>query len=57
MIEIIVYVRGGVVQDVSGVPKGIVVKVYDYDVDGISVDELDRDENGTGCIIGHWKED
>ncbi|MDZ4250276.1 MAG: hypothetical protein U0990_09335 [Candidatus Nanopelagicales bacterium] len=44
--RIIVSVSGGVVQNVAGVPAGVVVEVRDYDVegdepigDGIAVDE------------------
>ncbi len=45
--EIRVYVEGGVVQDVTGIPpEGITVKVCDYDIDGSDDDNLETDDEG-----------
>jgi hypothetical protein len=43
---IIVTVEGGVVQSVDGIPAGVTVEVWDFDVEGC--DEEDLETNGDG---------
>lgn len=47
-IEVGVY--GGCVQWVRGVPKGVDVKVNDYDIDGVDEDIIGMDADGHRCI-------
>ena len=42
-------VEGGVIQDID-CPRGVKIIVHDYDVDGISADELTKDDEGDDCI-------
>jgi len=52
--RIVVVVSGGVVQDVVGVPPGVVVEVHDYDTDG-SDESLGIDEEGYPYLLGEWR--
>jgi hypothetical protein len=45
-------VQGGVV-DVTCLPPGVVVKVYDYDIEG-EEGELQKDDQGTDCVISTY---
>ena len=51
--EIIVNVKGGLIESITGVPLGAVVVVRDYDVEG---DEkaAELDENDEPCIVSFW---
>lgn len=55
--QVIVYVEGGLVQDVDH-PDDVVVHIRDYDVEGSveeEMDEIDTDEHGRQyheCIYG-----
>lgn len=51
--RIVVVVEGGVVQNVLGVPAGVVVEVHDYDTDGTDK-HLGVDEHGNAYAIGEW---
>ena len=51
--QIIIEVRGGVVEVVSSTPFDIDVIVRDYDIDG-SEEDLKTDENGDEYIEGIW---
>jgi hypothetical protein len=44
--RIIVVVRGGLVEDVTNVPKGVTVEVHDYDTEGAQPGELVTDDKG-----------
>ncbi len=56
MKEVVVTVEGGVVQDIE-VPEGVVVKVRDYDVEGVDSADiiLSRDKNGDGYVESTWE--
>ena len=43
--EITIYIKGGMVQKVEGVPEDMSYIVRDYDVDGIHDEDLWIDEN------------
>jgi len=52
-IKIVVY--GGTVMEVQkGDFEAVPVKVYDYDIDGTTHNDLDVDDEGTPCIISEW---
>ena len=54
MKEITVVVRGGVVADVSGIPKGVEVKIVDYDIDGSEIGTL-VDYDGESARVEIWE--
>ena len=59
MKTIIVEIAGGLVQDVLGVPKGVVVEIHDYD-DAHEAEEGEHmgvDENGDQYFKGVWGHD
>lgn len=51
--EIIVTVDGGVVQDIQGIPPGIVVEVRDYDCEGTD-ETTTKDADGKTMIVGRF---
>lgn len=51
---IIIEVRGGGVQDVRDIPKGVVVEVQDYDVLGEDYDALETNEDGDFYAKSIW---
>ena len=54
--EITVQVQGGVCEPLV-VPEGVMVRIVDYDVDNMTVEErndLDQDPRGERCVIGEW---
>lgn len=51
--EILVTVEGGVVQQVDNIPKGITVKVMDFDTDG--VEKVLRNEKGEAYVLSTWE--
>lgn len=55
-LEVIVYVSGGVVQDVD-VPNGVKVLVRDYDVEGcdLTEPEIEEDESGNYYVESVWE--
>lgn len=55
---VLVIVRGGVIQDIQNIPEGITFEVQDYDVDGLTVEELEsleQDEDGVPYNVSIWK--
>jgi len=48
MIEITV--EGGVIQDISGIPSGQEVVVFDYDVEGVDESLLKTDDDGNDYL-------
>lgn len=56
MRTITVIVEGGLVQDIQGIPKGIRVKVLDYDSDGIDESHpCAKKINGDWAFVGIWE--
>lgn len=51
--EIIIHVRGGMVQDIIDIPKGTKVKVIDWDVEGIEEDYLTKND-GIFAVVSEW---
>lgn len=54
MKQITVVIRGGAVWDVAGVPKGVEVKIVDYDVDGSETGML-VDHDGEPARVEIWE--
>lgn len=52
--EILVVVEGGLIQEIYGIPPGVVIRVKDYDVDGVEEDRLQRDRDGRRYIESVW---
>jgi len=55
--RIIIIVEGGVVRQVKGVPKGVIVEVHDYDIESAhleSDDMLRADFQGDIYHLGSW---
>ena len=48
-------VSGGLVQWITGIPQDVQVLVFDYDVDGIADERLNRDDEGNRCIIAIYE--
>ena len=48
-----VYVHGGVVQNVD-VPIGVVVEIYDYDVDEEDNEHVQKDDEGCRYVKSTW---
>jgi hypothetical protein len=49
-----IIVRGGVIQDIQNIPDDVNIRVFDYDVDGVSNEETGRDDTGDRCMISEW---
>lgn len=54
MTTIFITIQGGVLQDISFIPPNTRIVVRDYDVDGVSSDEITRDDNGQECVESQW---
>lgn len=54
--EITIYMEGGVMQDITGIPEGTTVKVVDWDIDGIEENRLTKLEAGM-ALVSEWKPD
>ena len=52
--EIIIYIEGGVIQDITGIPEDLTVKVVDWDTDGIDENRLTKLEAGM-ALVSEWK--
>lgn len=53
--EIIVTVRGGVVQHVSGIPAGVIVTIHDYDVTDPEDPAVEQDDDGDLMVVSLWQ--
>jgi hypothetical protein len=49
--KIVVIVKGGLVQEVTGIPAGCVIEVRDYDIDGRDENRMLTDESGKAYVI------
>lgn len=54
--EITIYVEGGVIQDITGIPEGIKVKTVDWDVDSVEEERLTKLEGGM-ALVSEWTPD
>jgi len=51
-----IFVEGGVIQDITGIPKGDKIVVVDWDVDGIEEERLTKLEAGM-ALVSEWSGD
>ena len=51
---IVIFVHGGVVQHIGGIPPGVTVLVRDYDVDPDDDPNYPRGRNGDPYFEGAW---
>lgn len=51
--EITVYVNGGVIQEITGIPEDVTVKVVDRDIDGSDEEDLTL-VDGEMAYVSHW---
>jgi len=52
--EILIVIQGGLIQEVYGIPPGLVVRVKDYDVDGCDEAHLKQDRDGERFRESVW---
>ncbi len=53
-----IHIEGGVVHDVRKLPPNTVVRIIDYDIDGVEENRLSKLENGEEVLISeHWSND
>lgn len=49
-----IVVDGGVVQSVDGIPDEVEVHVWDYDVEGRDITQLNKDADGILYSLTEW---
>jgi len=52
--EIVISMEGGLIQDIDGIPHGVVIRVRDFDVEGADDSELSRDADGDPYYETVW---
>lgn len=52
--KIIIAVEGGIIQDMSGIPKGVEIEVRDYDIEGENENDLDTNADGNQHTTSIW---
>ncbi|MCK4338609.1 MAG: hypothetical protein KAW87_01280 [Candidatus Cloacimonetes bacterium] len=52
--EILITLRKGMIENISGIPDGIKIVIHDFDVDGCSKDSLTTTPGGEKVIISSW---
>jgi hypothetical protein len=53
-----IHIEGGVVHDVRQLPRNTIVRIIDYDIDGVEPERLTTLENGDEVVINeHWSND
>ena len=54
--RIIITVEGGLIQNIDGIPAGVVVEVHDYDLDeGDEDEDTKNDADGNSYREGIWE--
>jgi len=53
--KIIVIVEGGLISDISGIPKDIIVETHDYDTDGSEPEREETDADGNNYLKNQWE--
>jgi hypothetical protein len=51
---VVVTVVGGVAY-LREIPRGVRVRVVDYDVEGVEEDSLDLDDDGNPCVVSEYE--
>jgi hypothetical protein len=52
--QVNVFMEGGIIQNIE-LPAGVRVTVYDYDVEGVDADRIEKDGKGDECTIATWE--
>ncbi|GMU20581.1 MAG: hypothetical protein AMXMBFR13_06780 [Phycisphaerae bacterium] len=52
--EILVTVEGGLIQAIDNIPPDVVVKVMDFDTEGVDEQYLSEKDRGEKCVISTW---
>jgi hypothetical protein len=52
--KIIITMEGGLVQDVTGIPRGVRVRIVDFDIEGADPEELTLLENGRRAAVSEY---
>lgn len=52
--SIVISVDGGLVQDISGIPEGVGVEVWDYDTEGMDEERIEEDDNGNEFVRSEY---
>lgn len=52
--EILITLRKGMIENISGIPNGIKIIVRDYDIDGCPEDKLTEMPNGEKALVYSW---
>lgn len=55
--EILIVVEGGLIQGIYGIPRSVVIRVRDYDVEGCDEFDLARDRHGKAYCESSWTHD
>lgn len=50
-----IIMQGGVIQDILNIPEGGVIKIKDYDTEGIPENELEKDDDGNPYVVSVWE--
>jgi hypothetical protein len=53
---ITIYIEGGVIQDITGIPENSRVTVVDWDIDGVDPEDLTELEAGQ-AIVSVWQDE
>lgn len=53
--QIIIVLKGGLIQNIAGIPPGLQLIVKDYDTKGADQDELSTDSNGDKYFKRVWE--
>ena len=54
MKTITITLKGGLIQDIEGIPKGVEVVVMDFDVEGVTLERIQTLEDGMKYIHSAW---
>ena len=52
--EILIIMKGGLIQEIYGIPPDVVIRIKDYDVDGCDEERLQRDRDGDPNCESVW---
>jgi len=46
-----IFMEGGIIQDIQQIPSDVEIHVYDYDIEGVDSDRIEKDALGDDCTI------
>lgn len=53
--RIIVYMDGGLIQNIEGIPKDVLIEARDYDIEGADPEDIKQDADGQGYTEVIWE--